>query len=64
MYKPDNENIQKMNFQSKNKWNIPTIKGIKEFDEKVQFIGFNYAKTFEKKQKTRNFTYGYLNFYT
>ena len=52
MYKPDSENIQKANFQSKNKWNIPTIVGIKEFDKKVQFIGFNYAKTFEKQQKT------------
>ena len=52
MYKPDSENIKKANFQSKNKWNIPTIVGIKEFDKKVQFIGFNYAKTFEKQQKT------------
>lgn len=52
MYKPDSENIQKANFQSRNKWNIPTIVGIKEFDKKVQFIGFNYAKTFEKQQKT------------
>ena len=52
MYKPDNENIKRWNFFSKNKWNIPTIKGIDEFDEKVQFIGFNYAKTCEKQQKT------------
>ena len=52
MYKPDNENIKRWNFLSKNKWNIPTIKGIDEFDEKVQFIGFNYAKTCEKQQKT------------
>ena len=51
MYKPDNENIKRWNFFSKNKWNIPTIKGIDEFDEKVQFIGFNYAKTCEKQQK-------------
>lgn len=52
MYKPDNENIKRWNFLSKNKWNIPTIKGIDEFDEKVQFIGFNYAKICEKQQKT------------
>ena len=52
MYKPDNENIKRWNFFSKNKWNIPTIKGIDKFDEKVQFIGFNYAKTCEKQQKT------------
>ena len=52
MYKPDNENIKRWNFFSKNKWNIPTIKGIDEFDEKVHFIGFNYAKTCEKQQKT------------
>ena len=52
MYKPDSENIRKWNFFSKNKWNIPNIKGIEEFDEKVQFIGFNYAKTCEKQQKT------------
>ena len=52
MYKPDSENIKKWNFFSKNKWNIPNIKGIEEFDEKVQFVGFNYAKTCEKQQKT------------
>ena len=52
MYKPDNENIKRWNFFSKNKWNIPTLKGIDKFDEKVQFIGFNYAKTCEKQQKT------------
>lgn len=52
MYKPDNENLKKCNFFGNNKWNIPTIKGIDEFDEKVQFIGFNYAKTCQKQQKT------------
>ena len=52
MYKPDNENIKRWNFFSKNKWNIPTLKGIDKFDEKVQFIGFNYAKTCEKQHKT------------
>ena len=52
MYKPDNENIKRWNFFSKNKWNIPTLKGIDKFDEKVQIIGFNYAKTCEKQQKT------------
>ena len=52
MYKPDNENIKRWNFFSKNKWNIPTLKGIDKFDENVQFIGFNYAKTCEKQQKT------------
>ena len=52
MYKPDSENIKKWNFFSKNKWNIPNIKGIEKFDKNVQFIGFNYAKTCEKQQKT------------
>ena len=52
MYKPDNENLKKWNFFGNNKWNIPTLKGIDKFDEKVQFIGFNYAKTCEKQQKT------------
>ena len=52
MYKPDNENIKRWNFFSKNKWNIPTLKGIDKFDKKVQFIGFNYAKTCEKQLKT------------
>ena len=52
MYKPDNENLKKCNFFGNNKWNIPTLKGIDKFDEKVQFIGFNYAKTCEKQQKT------------
>lgn len=52
MYKPDNENIKKSNFISPNKWNIPEIKGIKEFDESIEFIGFNYAKTFSKVNKT------------
>ena len=52
MYKPDNENIKKINFYSNNKWNIPEIQGISAVDEKVQFIGFNYAKTFEKAQRT------------
>ena len=52
MYKPDSENIKKYNFFADNKWNIPEIKGISEFDEKTQFIGFNYAKTCEKQQKT------------
>lgn len=52
MYKPDNDNIKKINFYANNKWNIPDIQGINEVDEKVQFIGFNYAKTFVKAQKT------------
>lgn len=52
MYKPDSENIKKHNFFAGNKWNIPEIKGISEFDEKTQFVGFNYAKTCEKQQKT------------
>lgn len=52
MYKPDSENIKKWNFFSNNNWNIPNIKGIEEFEKNVQFIGFNYAKTCEKQQKT------------
>lgn len=52
MYKPDNENIKKMNFNEVNKWNIPNIKGIKTFDKTIEFIGFNYAKTFNKQNKT------------
>lgn len=50
MYKPDNENIKKANFISNNPWNIPEIKGTKTF-ENVDFIGFNYAKTFERLGK-------------
>ena len=63
MYKPDSENIRKWNFFSKNKWNIPNIKGIEEFDEKVQFIGFNYAKTCEKQQKTNFGVHFFLDDY-
>lgn len=51
MYKPDSDNIKKLNFISPNKWNIPQIKGIKEIDD-MEFIGFNYAKTFDKGNKT------------
>ena len=63
MFKPDSENIKKWNFNSNNKWNIPTIKGIEEFDEKVQFIGFNYAKTCEKQQKTNYGVHFFLDDY-
>lgn len=52
MYKPDNENIKKANFYAENKWNIPFIKGVQEVDENVEFIGFNYAKTFKRENKT------------
>jgi len=52
MYKPDNENIMKFNAKSKTKWNIPEIKGVEELDESIEFIGFNYAKTFDKANKT------------
>ena len=51
MYKPDNENIKKYNFFQNNKWNIPSIKGIKEIEENIEFIGFNYVKTFERENK-------------
>ena len=63
MYKPDSENIRKWNFFSKNKWNIPNIKGIEEFDENVQFIGFNYAKTCGKQQKTNFGVHFFLDDY-
>ena len=63
MYKPDSENIRKWNFFSKNKWNIPNIKGIEEFDKNVQFIGFNYAKTCEKQQKTNFGVHFFLDDY-
>lgn len=63
MYKPDSENIRKWNFFSKNKWNIPNIKGIEEFDENVQFIGFNYAKTCEKQKKTNFGVHFFLDDY-
>lgn len=63
MYKPDSENFQKANFQSKNKWNIPEIKGIKRFDKRIGFIGFNYAKTFEKKNKTKYGVHFFLDDY-
>ena len=63
MYKPDNENIKKSNFISPNKWNIPEIKGIKEFDESIEFIGFNYAKTFDKENKTEYGIHFFLDDY-
>jgi len=53
MYKPDNDNIQKANFKADNKWNIPKIKGVQEFDKNIEFIGFNYAKTFQRENKTK-----------
>ena len=53
MYKPDNENIQKANFKADNKWNIPKIKGVQEYNQEIEFIGFNYAKTFERENKTK-----------
>jgi len=63
VYKPDSENIKKHNFFADNKWNIPEIKGISEFDEKTQFIGFNYAKTCEKQQKTNFGVHFFLDDY-
>lgn len=42
----------KFNAKSKTKWNIPEIKGVEELDESIEFIGFNYAKTFDKANKT------------
>ena len=63
MYKPDSENFQKANFQAKNKWNIPEIKGIKRFEKKIGFIGFNYAKTFERKNKTNYGVHFFLDDY-
>ena len=63
MYKPDSENFQKANFQAKNKWNIPEIKGIKRFNKKIGFIGFNYAKTFERKNKTNYGVHFFLDDY-
>ena len=53
MYKPDNDNIQKANFKANNKWNIPKIKGVQKFDKNIEFIGFNYAKTFLRENKTK-----------
>ena len=53
MYKPDNDNIQKANFKANNKWNIPKIKGVQKFDKNIEFIGFNYAKTFQRENKTK-----------
>ena len=63
MYKPDSENIQKANFQEENTWNIPKIKGIKKIDKNIEFIGFNYAKTFEKKNKTKFGVHFFLDDY-
>lgn len=53
MYKPDNDNIQKANFKANNKWNIPNIKGVQEYNQEIEFIGFNYAKTFQRENKTK-----------
>lgn len=63
MFKPDNENIKKINFYSTNKWDIPAIQGINEFEEKTQFIGFNYVKTFEKQGKTNFGVHFFLDDY-
>lgn len=52
MYKPDNENLKKLNFQENNKWNIPKIKALKEIKEGIEYIGFNYCKTFARKKQT------------
>jgi hypothetical protein len=52
VYKPDSENIKKANFYAENKWNIPFIKGVQEVDKNIEFIGFNYAKTFKRENKT------------
>ena len=63
VYKPDNENIKKINFYANNKWNIPVIQWIKEFDKNIEFIGFNYAKTFEKVGKTNYGIHFFLDDY-
>ena len=63
MYKPDNENIKKYNFFQNNKWNIPSIKGIKEIEENIEFIGFNYVKTFERENKTEYGIHFFLDDY-
>lgn len=52
MYKPDNENVKRRNFNSKNTWNIPEIRGLTEI-EPIEFIGFNYAKTFARNGQTK-----------
>lgn len=62
MYKPDNENIQKANFDSRIKWNIPAIKGLNDY-ESIEFIGFNYAKTFDKQNKTNYGIHFFLDDY-
>ncbi len=63
MYKPDSENIKKNNFYANNKWNIPEIKGLKRIDKKVEFIGFNYAKTFERLNQTQYGIHFFLDDY-
>lgn len=63
MFKPDNENIKKYNFNSNNKWNIPEIKGLKRLDKKIEFIGFNYAKTFERLNQTKYGVHFFLDDY-
>ena len=63
MYKPDSENIKKANFNEQNTWNIPKINGIKKFDKSVEFIGFNYAKTFERQHQTQYGIHFFLDDY-
>ncbi len=63
MYKPDSENIKKKNFWAENKWNIPEINGVQEFDQTIEFIGFNYAKTFQREKKTEYGIHFFLDDY-
>ena len=63
MYKPDNENIKKHNFYADNKWNIPEIIGVQELEPQIEFIGFNYAKTFEREKNTKYGIHFFLDDY-
>lgn len=51
MYKPDNENLKKKNYNERNHYNIPKIIGTTKM-ESVEFIGFNYCMSLARKGMT------------
>ncbi len=63
MYKPDNENLKKVNYNAKNKYNIPAIIGYPDYEESIEFIGFNYCKTMERAGDTEYGVHFFLDDY-
>lgn len=63
MYKLDNENLKKLNFNEKNRYNIPKIIGIKKPINSIDFIGFNYCKSQASKLQTKYGIHFFLDDY-